>query len=101
MTPKRNRPGTASQAAPKSSTDILSIGPDTWHEAPTAEDRAVQAALKLLDQFGYGIAMRCVDCLHPITSVASLRRMRGPRCAARHKAEHGEPRATMPQAVAE
>lgn len=52
-----------------------------------AEDRAVQAALKVLQELGYGIAMRCVDCQHPITTPASLRRMRGAHCHARHEAE--------------
>jgi hypothetical protein len=27
--------------------------------------------------------MRCLDCQHPITSAASLARMRGPKCAAK------------------
>ena len=56
---------------------------DFRHEAPTAEDRAVVAALDLLREHGYGIAAKCLDCSHPITSAASLARMRGPRCAAR------------------
>ena len=53
------------------------------YTAPTAEDRAVQAALDLLAEYGYGIAMRCLDCHRPITAKVSLARMRGPRCAAK------------------
>lgn len=51
--------------------------------APDAEDRAVQAALDVLAEYGYGIAARCVDCQHPITAPSSLARMRGPRCHAK------------------
>lgn len=57
------------------------------YTAPTAEDRAVKAALDLLKEHGYGISARCLDCRHPITSATSLARMRGPRCAARAVAE--------------
>jgi hypothetical protein len=53
------------------------------YQAPTAEDRAVQRAVAVLKEHGYGIAARCLDCQHPITSAVSLARMRGPRCAAR------------------
>lgn len=53
------------------------------YAAPSAEERAVQRAIELLQQHGYGIAMRCLDCQHPITSASSLARMRGPRCAAK------------------
>jgi len=51
--------------------------------APTAEDRAVAAAVAVLRDHGYGIACRCLDCNRPITSAASLARMRGPWCAQR------------------
>lgn len=53
------------------------------YQAPTAEDWAVKRAIAVLEKHGYGIAARCLDCQHPITSAASLARMRGPRCAAR------------------
>jgi hypothetical protein len=86
MLHRESRPG-GTETAPRSlAADILSISPDAWHSTPTAEDRAVQAALEVLHEFGYGIAMRCLDCQHPITSASSLRRMRGPRCAAKHQA---------------
>jgi hypothetical protein len=71
--------------------DILNSSADRWHSTPTPEERAVKAALEVLQEFGYGIAMRCLDCQHPITSVSSLRRMRGPRCAARHHADEVTP----------
>ena len=60
--------------------------PEDGYTAPTSEDRAVEQAIELLHGYGYGIALRCLDCHRPITSDASLRRMRGPRCAARAKA---------------
>lgn len=53
------------------------------YSAPSVEDRAVAQAIDVLREHGYGIAARCLDCRHPITSAVSLARMRGPRCAAR------------------
>lgn len=64
-------------------TDYSQSSGDYRHEAPTAEDHAVRQAIAVLHGYGYGIAMRCLDCKHPITSAASLARMRGPRCAAK------------------
>jgi hypothetical protein len=49
-------------------------------EASDAEARAVEAALDLLRENGYGIYGRCLDCHHPITTAASLSRMRGAHC---------------------
>lgn len=90
MEAKRNRPSGGTRAASKSrATDHLHSSGDYRHQAPTAEDRAVKAALDLLKEHGYGIAARCLDCRHPITSAASLARMRGPRCAAKAVADHG------------
>lgn len=60
--------------------------PEDGYQAPTAEDRAVQQAIEVLRSHGYGIAMRCLDCRHPISSAASLARMRGPLCEARAQA---------------
>lgn len=57
--------------------------PEDGYVAPTVEDRAVAEAIAVLRGYGYGIAMRCLDCRRPITSSVSLARMRGPRCAAR------------------
>ena len=57
--------------------------PHDGYAAPTAEDRAVAQAVAVLERHGYGIALRCLDCRRPITSPASLARLRGPRCAAR------------------
>lgn len=83
-TAKRNRPSGGTRTASRSrATDYIDSSGDYRHEVPTAEDRAVQAAIATLRGYGYGIAMRCLDCHHPITSAASLARMRGPRCAAK------------------
>lgn len=56
-------------------------------EPSDAEIRAVRDALELLKQLGYGIAMRCVDCHHPITHPVSLERMRGSKCYAKSVAK--------------
>lgn len=55
--------------------------------APSGVDRAVERAIELLRQNGFGIAVRCVTCRRPLTAPASIRRHRGPRCEARAKAE--------------
>jgi hypothetical protein len=85
VTAQRSRP-VNDQTAPKHRANgytnpSLYLAEDGY-TAPTAEDRAVQRAIAVLREHGYGIAMRCLDCQHPITSTASLRRMRGPRCHA-------------------
>lgn len=81
---KRSRPSGGTRAAAKSkATDYGQCSADYRHEPPTAEDRAVRAAVAVLHRYGYGIALRCLDCRHPITSTASLARMRGPRCHAK------------------
>lgn len=80
--PAGNRPSPLSTA-----TDYSHSSGDYRHQAPTAEDRAVEQAIAILRGRGYGIAMRCLDCRHPITSAASLARMRGPRCAAKAVSE--------------
>lgn len=66
-----------------STTDSSLYRRQDGYQAPEVEDRAVARAIDLLREHGYGIAARCLDCQHPITSPASLARMRGPRCAAR------------------
>lgn len=53
------------------------------YTAPTAQDRADAAFIAEAVARGYRLAMTCVDCGHYIVSEASLRRHRGPRCAAR------------------
>lgn len=85
---RRKRPAPPQNRPSRNHTNYAQSSGDYRHQAPTAEDRAVQLALDVLRQHGYGIAMRCLDCQHPITSAASLARMRGPRCEARH-AESG------------
>lgn len=87
----RRSPGTKSRAT--STTPIATRHssrchrPQDGYAAPTAEDRAVARAVAVLVSYGYGIALRCLDCGHPITAPASLARLRGPRCAARVVAE--------------
>lgn len=66
-----------------SATDSSFYRRQDGYAAPTAAERAVAQAIDVLRGHGYGIAMRCLDCHRPITSAASLARMRGPRCAAR------------------
>ena len=88
MQTKRNRPSGGTRAASTSrATDYSQSNGDYRHQAPTTEDRAVEQAIAVLHGYGYGIAMRCLDCKHPITSAASLARMRGPRCAAKAVSE--------------
>jgi len=82
-------PGTKSGATTTIATATAAKAKNTAYRrqdgytAPTVEDRAVQAALDLLAEHGYGIALRCLDCQHPITAPSSLARLRGPRCAAK------------------
>lgn len=73
----------ATRAAKPADSHLTAYRRQDGHAAPNAEDRAVAAAIEVLRGHGFGIACRCVDCNHPITSAASLARMRGPRCAAR------------------
>lgn len=77
-----NRPSRTTTSSAESSLHRAEDG----YQAPTAEERAVHAAMELLHEHGYGIAGRCLDCRHPISSLASLARMRGPRCEARARA---------------
>jgi hypothetical protein len=86
MKTKRNGPAT-NGAASKNLTQVQSDSSlhraEDGYIAPTAQDRAVAQAIAVLHEHGYGIALRCLDCHRPITSAASLRRMRGPKCAAK------------------
>jgi Family of unknown function (DUF6011) len=76
----------ASQAAPKSSADILNSSPDRWHSAPTAGERREAELRAELEALGYGITVPCLACGHALTSKASLDRHVGPKCAARAEA---------------
>jgi len=52
---RRNRPGTASQAAPKSiAVDLLNLSPDRWHSTPTAAERQAANLLAELDELNFG-----------------------------------------------
>jgi hypothetical protein len=79
--PKRNRPGTGSQAAPsKSSTDILNDSPDRWHATPTADERREAKLLAELSELGYSVSVPCLVCSHPLTSPRSTALHVGPKC---------------------
>jgi hypothetical protein len=82
--PKRNRPGTASQAAPKSSAeDILNSSPDRWHSTPSIDERREAQLRAELSQLGYSVSLPCLVCGHPLTTDRSLALHVGPKCRAR------------------
>lgn len=58
---------------------------DGW-QAPDFEDRSDAAFEAEAKARGYRLSLTCLDCGHPIVAEASLRRLRGPRCAARAEA---------------
>jgi hypothetical protein len=80
---RRNRPGTASQAAPKSSTDFLNDSPDRRIEAPTAEDRREAQVLADAAELGYRLAVQCRCCGSWLVADRSVRKFIGPVCAKR------------------
>lgn len=85
----RRSPGSESRAAstpPSADSKFTAYRRQDGYQAPTVEDRAIAAAIAVLEQHGYGIAMRCLDCGHGIFSKSSLARLRGPKCAARAEA---------------
>ena len=79
----RKRPAPTDRPSPKSSADILSIGPDTWHEAPTADERREANLRAELSELGYSISIPCLVCGHPLTTDRSLSLHVGPKCAAK------------------
>lgn len=84
MSPKRNRPGSASQAAPRSTaTDILKCSPDALHSTPTPDERREAALLAELEALGYSISVRCKVCGHPLTTRLSTSLHIGPKCRAK------------------
>ena len=90
MLQTRRSPGSKARATsttPLAALDSSLHRAEDGYSAPTAEDREVAKAVAVLQGFGFGIAMRCLDCGHPITSAASLARLRGPKCAAKAVAE--------------
>ncbi len=86
MKTKRNRPGSGSQAAPKSSTDFLNNSPNRRIEAPAADERAEAAFLADAYAHGYRLATKCLDCDHYLVNEKSVRLHRGPVCRSRAKA---------------
>lgn len=84
MEKKRNRPGLASQAAPRSTaTDFLNDSPDRRHSTPTADERREAMLLAELKSLGYGITVPCLICQRPLTSARSLAAHVGPVCRAK------------------
>ena len=80
---RRNRPGTASQAAPKSSADFLDYSPDSRIEAPTTEDRREAQVLAEAAELGYRLAVQCRCCGSWLVADRSVREFIGPVCRAR------------------
>jgi hypothetical protein len=81
---RRNRPGTASQAAPKSSAEnFLNDSPDRRIEAPTAEDRAEAVFVAEAYAHGYRLATRCTSCGRWLVADKSVRLRLGPTCRRR------------------
>jgi hypothetical protein len=80
---RRNRPGTATQAAPKSSADFLNDSPDRRIEAPTAEDRREARVLAEAAALGYRLATRCSRCGQWVVARTSVRLHMGPVCRAK------------------
>ena len=81
---RRNRPGKASQAAPKkSSADLLNDSPDRRIEAPTAEDRHEAQVLAEAARLGYQLAYRCSRCGQWVVAPKSVARHMGPVCRAK------------------
>jgi hypothetical protein len=83
MPQRRNRPGMASRAAPKSSADILNDSPDRRHSTPTAADRREADLLAELRELGYTISVPCSVCGHALTAGRSTARHIGPKCHAK------------------
>jgi hypothetical protein len=83
MTQMRNRPGGRSQAAPKSSADILNSSPDRRHSTPTADERRAAELLSELSELGYSVSVPCLTCGHPLTTDRSVSLHVGPKCRAK------------------
>jgi hypothetical protein len=53
------------------------------HEPLTPEDREDLELLTRAAERGFKLSTTCVDCGHPITTISSIRRHRGPHCHAK------------------
>lgn len=84
---QRKRPAPSQSRPPRNNTTAVESSrlhrPQDGYAAPSPEDRADAEFLAEAKQRGYRLALACLDCGHPIVAAASLRRHRGPRCAAR------------------
>lgn len=92
---KRPAPATGNRPSPntigyaKSNALTRFYGVDERVEALTADDREDLAVITAAVERGYRIAVQCLDCGHWLSSPSSVRRHRGPKCAARIKAVAG------------
>ena len=87
---RRISPAVSDRAASTPSTmflDSTAYRRQDGYAAPDLEDRADAAFLAEALARGYRLAAVCIDCGHGIFTEASLRRHRGPRCAAKAVAE--------------
>lgn len=91
--PSRMRPAGENGAHPTNSISTADSSPrnrsEDGYAAPDAEARAEAAFLAEAEARGFRLSLTCLDCGHPIVTEASLRRHRGPRCAARAQAVIG------------
>lgn len=90
MATRENRPGTVTEAAPKTSATTQQVQrqssvnrPEDGYAAPTVDDRHEAKLLDELRALGYGITMPCQACGHPLSNERSLARHIGPKCAAK------------------
>lgn len=83
MPQTRKRPA-GNRPSPKSTaTDYLHSSGDYRHQAPTADERREAQLIEELRDLGYGIAVSCIVCGHPLTSARSVALMVGPTCRAK------------------
>jgi hypothetical protein len=81
---ERMRPA-GNEAHPKSqmAAGYVDSSEDPRYDVPAPTDREIAAALVIVQDAGYWVAVRCTVCGHPLVSPKSLRVHMGPKCAAR------------------
>ena len=80
--PQLTRPGAPSTTNEGASNFSRLLGLQR-HEPLDAETRAEIDLLTKAAEMGFRLATRCIDCGHWISSPSSIRRHRGPVCAAK------------------
>lgn len=84
---QRKRPATTDRPIPEHRANgYQESSGDYRHQPLTADERREQQLLDELHALGYGITMPCRECGHPLTTIQSLSRNIGPKCAARANA---------------